>query len=124
MKQVAELQDKILDIWEKEGNKELIPLSKEQELEYLNASTCHICSERITYQVKILSTLFFTYFFLMLQGSITDWTKQGEKIKSYFKNRDESGKFSRVENDEDVDEVNYGPPFFHLSTDKKGVLLI
>ena len=41
-----ELKNKIRKVWEKEGDKKMTPLSREEQKVYDNASHCHICEQK------------------------------------------------------------------------------
>lgn len=49
VQQLANLKEEIEDLWEKEGNMKMIPLTDQQEQNYHLEPFCHICSEPITF---------------------------------------------------------------------------
>ena len=49
VQELANLKEEIEDLWEKEGNMKMIPLTDQQEQNYHLEPFCHICSEPITF---------------------------------------------------------------------------
>lgn len=47
------IREKIAELWKKEGQKEMINLTPEEQLSYNQSTTCHICRNEILSQKSL-----------------------------------------------------------------------